>query len=97
MLRLAFSHLAAVLFLLGWADPAMFAEPTVLLVSRSSRCSLTLGDHASIDSSDGAGMNMMDLKTQVSQASRIVLPAFAPNMLKIQRLVVATFKSFFCR
>jgi hypothetical protein len=36
-----------------------------LNVSPGCRCTLLLGSYAPIDLSDGAGMNFMDLKTQV--------------------------------
>lgn len=68
-------------------NPTEYANTERISLISSFMCSLTLGDHASIDSSDGAGMNMMDLKTQDWSAP--VLAAIAPGIAAKMGPIVA--------
>lgn len=52
------------IFKIAQQQPKEFANTERISLISSFMCSLLLGDYAAIDSSDGAGMNMMDLKTQ---------------------------------
>lgn len=45
------------------ADPKAFAETERVSLISSAMCSVLLGDYAPIDTSDGCGMNMLDLKS----------------------------------
>eukprot|EP00040_Diaphanoeca_grandis_P013160 m.66531 g.66531 ORF g.66531 m.66531 type:complete len:566 (+) comp23700_c0_seq1:59-1756(+) len=44
--------------------PTTYQDTERISLISSFMCSILLGDYASIDSSDGAGMNMMDISTQ---------------------------------
>ena len=46
-------------------NEAAFKDTERISLVSSYMCSLLLGDYAAIDTSDGAGMNMMDLTAQV--------------------------------
>tara|TARA_B110000208_G_C11786826_1_gene435956 strand:+ start:152 stop:1786 length:1635 start_codon:yes stop_codon:yes gene_type:complete len=60
--------------------PEVYAETERVALISSFMCSLLVGDYAPIDTSDGAGMNMMDLTRQ--EWSDAALDATAPELRK---------------
>jgi len=63
---------------LAAASPDTYNNTERISLISSFMCSLFLGDYAGVDTSDGAGMNMMDLQAQAWSAP--LLEAIAPGL-----------------